>query len=44
MAGGEVRDVRNYPGSATAALVTQAATAVVTGAVRSVEMFAGLGH
>ena len=41
---GEVRDVRDYPGPSTAALVTQASTAALTGAVRPVEMFAGLRH
>ena len=41
---GEVRDVRDYPGPSTAALVTQAPTAALAGAVRPVEMFAGLRH
>ena len=41
---GELRDVRDYPGSTTAALLTQTATAVVTGAGGSVEMLAGLRY
>ena len=40
----EVRDVRNYPGPTTAALLTQPPTALITGALRPPQVLTGLRH